>query len=140
MTNIVQEFMAPQWPQFPDGIPPEGAHSPDGDYFRITNKQTPSAKCCASDYNKDPDILSERTGLQFVCSYGISIQNTIEGARETVGKFRNATRTRFIAKGYLTAEVGLVKQTFKEEYHHTLWTYDGVKTHKYFHFQEAVKL
>jgi len=136
MTNTAQKVM-PQWPDFPDGIPPDGAHAPAGDYYRITNKQQPSAKCCASDYQKNPHTLDERTGLEYICSYGISIQNTLEGARETVGRFRNATRKRFIAKGSLNEEIGLVKQTFQKEYHHTLWTYDGVKTHTYFQFLEV---
>lgn len=137
MTNTAQEQTHPIWPDFPDGIPPEGAHSPAGDYFRITNKQVPSKNCCASDYQKAPHKLDERTGLEYICSYGISVQNTIEGARETVGRFKNATRKRFIAKGSLTAEVGLVKQTFHKEYHHTLWTYAGVETHTYFQFLEV---
>ena len=137
MTNTAQEQTMPNWPDFPAGIPPEGAHAPAGDYFRITNKQIPSKKCCASDYQKDPNKLDGRTGLEYICSYGISIQNTPEGARKTVGLFRNATRKRFIAKGSLTGEVGLVKQTFQKEYHHTLWVYEGVETHTYFQFLEV---
>ena len=137
MTNTAQEQLAPEWPDFPVGVPPEGSHPPRGDFFRITSKQIPTARCCGSEYQKDPQKLDERTGLEYICSYGISIQNSLEGARETVAKFRNATRTRFIAKGNLTEEVGVVKQTFKKEYHYTLWTYAGVEIHSYFQFIEV---
>lgn len=137
MTNTAQEQPVPEWPEFPLGVPPEGAYPPKGDFYRITNKQTPSANCCASDYQKNPKKLDERTGLEYICSYGISLQSSLEGARETVAKFRNATRTRFIAKGYLTEDVGLIKQTFQKEYHHTLWTYAGVEIHSYFQFLEV---
>ena len=138
MTNTVQANATPQWPDFPEGCPPAGSSAPQGDYFRITNKRTPSAKCCATDYEKNPDLLDERTGLYYICTFGLSIQDTLEGARQKAKTFRNATRTRYIAKGSLTKEVGLVKQTFEDKHHHTLWTYDGVERHTYFKFQEVV--
>ncbi|MHA7847136.1 hypothetical protein [Serratia sp. D1N4] len=122
-----------------DGVPPEDAYPPSGDFYRITNKQKPTRKCLASDYDKDPDLLDMRSGLQLVCSYGVSVQNTIEGARMTVGRFRNATQKRYIAKASLTSEVGRVKQTFKEVYHHTLWVFKGVEIHKHFNFVEVVE-
>lgn len=121
------------------GVPPEDAYPPTGDFYRITNKQKPTRKCLASDYDKDPDLLDMRSGLQLTCSYGVSVQNTIEGARLTLGRFKNATQRRFIAKGSLSCEVGRIKQTFQAEYHHTLWTFKGVEIHKYFSCVEVVE-
>ncbi|QGH30463.1 hypothetical protein [Kluyvera intermedia] len=144
MTNHIQEMadspVTNIWPDFfPNGAPPEGAIPPSGDFFRITNKPKPTKKCLASDFEKDPDILDMRTGLQVVCSYGVSLQNTIEGARATVGRFKNATRKRYIAKATLNENVGRVMQTFKEDYHHTLWSFQGVETHTYFSCFEVVE-
>lgn len=131
--------LVPTWPDFPVGVPPADANSPEGDFFRITNREVPTSKCLESDFQKKPDVLDERSGLELICSYGISVQNTIEGARETVGKFRNATRRRYIAKGSLTADVGKIKQTFKQDYHHTLWVYKDIEIHRYFECFEAVE-
>jgi len=144
MTNPLQQLAekpdTDKWPEFfPDDAPPEDAYPPSGDFYRITNKEKPTKKCLACDYEKDPDILDMRTGMQIICSYGISLQNSIEGARSTVGRFKNATRKRYIAKATLNGEVGRVKQTFKEEYHHTLWSFKDVEVHTYFSCYEVVE-
>lgn len=122
----------------PEGIPPDDAFEPDSDFFRITNKEKPTRKCFLSDYEKDADLLDMRTGLKLTCSYGVSVQNTLEGARETVGKFKNATRKRFIAKAHLTSDAGKVMQTFREEYHYTLWLYENFEVHKCFNCVEVI--
>jgi hypothetical protein len=128
------------WPDFfPEDAPPPDAYPPSGEFVRITNRETPTEKCLASDFEKNPDILDMRTGLQIICSYGISLQNSIEGARATVGRFKNATRKRYIAKATLNGNVGRVMQTFKEDYHHTLWSFKDVETHKFFSCFEVVE-
>ncbi|EKM4698258.1 hypothetical protein PUX92_001659 [Enterobacter roggenkampii] len=124
---------------FPDDTPPEGAIAANGVFFRITNKEIPTKKCFRSDFEKDPECVKLRSDLRLICSYGISLQDTIEGARETVGKFRNATIKRFIAQGTLHERVGVEMQTFKEIYHHTLWPYANVELHPLFTCYEAVQ-
>ncbi|MGK3123435.1 hypothetical protein ACCY16_04825 [Candidatus Pantoea formicae] len=136
--NLNEDHDGNDFPHLPDGIPPDGAYDPSSEFFRITNKEKPSRKCFLSDYEKDPDLLDMRSGLRLICSYGVSVQNTLDGARETVGKFKNATRKRFIAKALLTGEVGKVMQTFKEEYHHTLWLYENIEIHNHFDCVEVV--
>lgn len=144
MTNSAKtaDSLGGVWPDCfanADGVPPEDAYPPSGDFYRITNKQKPTRKCLASDYDKDPDLLDMRSGLQLICSYGVSVQNTIEGARITLGRFKNATQRRYITKASLTGEVGRVKQTFQAEYHHTLWVFKGTEIHKYFSCVEVVE-
>jgi len=124
---------------FPDDTPPAAAIAANGIFFRITNKEKPTKKCFRSDFEKNPDCVDLREGLKRVCSYGISLQNTIEGARETAGKFKNATIKRFIAQGTLHARVGVEMQTFRELYHHTLWPYANVELHTLFTCYEAIQ-
>ncbi|MCD9773857.1 hypothetical protein [Klebsiella variicola] len=124
---------------FPDDTPPKEALAANGVFFRITNRETPTRKCFLSDFEKDPDCVNTRTDLKRICSYGISLQDTIEGARETVGKFKNATIKRFIARGTLHERVGVEMQTFREIYHHTLWPYANVQLHTLFTCYEAVQ-
>lgn len=124
---------------FPEGAPPEDATPVNGEYFRITNKRKPSKACFLTDYQKDPEDVLTRQGLVKVCSYGISLQNSIEGVRETVGRFRNATMKRYIAKAKLVPDVGVIKQTFDEGFHHTLWIYSGVELSPLFKCIEMVE-
>jgi hypothetical protein len=124
---------------FPEGAPPEDALPPNGEYFRITNASKPTRRCFLSDFQKDPDDVLTRTELVKICSYGISLQNTIEGAKETVGRFKNATMKRYIAKANLPPEIGVIKQTFEYAYHYTLWTYNGVELSPLFKCVEVVE-
>ncbi|MDM2834859.1 hypothetical protein [Citrobacter sp. Cpo091] len=124
---------------FPGGVPPEGAAAANGEYFRITNKRKPTKDCFLADYQKDLDDVLTRPELIKICSFGISLQNSIEGAKETIGRFKNATMKRYIAKANLSPEIGLIMQTLEQKHHHTLWTYSGVELSPLFKCVEMVE-
>lgn len=124
---------------FPGGVPPEGAVAPNGEYFRITNKRKPTKACFLADYQKDLDDVLTRPDFIKICSFGISLQNSLEGAKETIGRFKNATMKRYIAKANLPPDVGLIMQTLDVQYHHTLWTYTGVELSPLFKCVEMVE-
>lgn len=124
---------------FPENTPPKDAIAANGDFYRITNKEKPTNKCFLSGYDKSPGSVETMTALKKICSYGISLQDTIEGARETVGRFKNATSNKFIAKGTLNEKIGVEMQTFEKIYHHTLWCYVGVEVHILFKNVEMVQ-
>lgn len=124
---------------FPDDVPLKGANPANGEFYRITNYEKPTKKCFRSDFEKDPNCVTIRTGDMKICSYGISLQDTIEGARETVGRFKNAMIKRYIAKGLLHEKLGVEMQTFQKIYHHTFWGYAGVEIHSLFNCHEVVE-
>lgn len=138
--NLVPSNVTHNWPSyFPNNVPPVSAYPPSSVFYRITNKTPPSNRCVLSEYQKNPDSLTELDGLHLICAYALSLQSTLEGAKIAVGRFKNSLRKRYIAKASLDGNVGVIMQTFQDNNHHTLWAFDKVEVHTLFQCVEVIR-
>lgn len=121
------------WPDFyPVGVPPKSAEEAHGEFFRLVRSDPPTPHCFLSTHEEYPNRYKKCRGEALQCVYGTSFYSNIQGASDTKAKFPEALGDRLIAKGEVMSFMGVMKKTFLDPAHYTLWLRKNSLIHEHF--------
>ncbi|MBS9797467.1 hypothetical protein [Klebsiella pneumoniae] len=133
MSEAAAEVFQDAWPEFfPKGVPPKTAEDAEGEFFRLVRVSPPTAHCFLSTHEEYPNRHKKCKGEALICVFGTSFFSEMRGANDAKAKFPEALGNRLVAKGQITPLMGVMKKTFADPAHYTIWLRTNSHIHEHF--------
>ncbi|HGY4507661.1 TPA: hypothetical protein ACNVCB_001600 [Klebsiella pneumoniae] len=133
MSEAAAEVFQDAWPEFfPKGVPPKTAEDAEGEFFRLVRVSPPTAQCFLSTHEEYPNRHKKCKGEALICVFGTSFFSEMRGANDAKAKFPEALGNRLVAKGQVTPLMGVMKKTFADPAHYTIWLRTNSQIHEHF--------
>ena len=134
MSEVAVELEEDSWPDFfPVGVPPKSAVPAEGEFFRLVRSNPPTPACFLSTHEEYPQRHKKYRGEALHCVYGTSFFSESRGATDAKAKFPAALGHRLVASGQVTPVFGVMKKTFADPAHYTIWLKRNCAIHEHFH-------
>lgn len=128
-----EEIIEDCWPNFyPAGVPPKSAEQAQGEFFRLVKSDPPTPDCFLSTHEEYPNRHQKCTGEALQCVFGASFYSEMRGAVDVKAKFPAVLGQRMVAKGEVMAFMGVMKKTFADPAHYTIWLKKNNSIHEHF--------
>lgn len=133
MSEVAAELAEQTWPDFyPKGVPPKTAVDAEGEFYRLVRANPPTSNCFLSTHEEYPNRHKKCKGEALQCVFGASFFSDARGASDTKAKFPAALGDRIVAKGDVLPFMGVMKKTFSDPAHYTIWLKVNSSIHEHF--------
>ncbi|ATQ03659.1 hypothetical protein WAF85_003741 [Salmonella enterica] len=133
MSEVAAELAEQTWPDFyPKGVPPKTAVDAEGEFYRLVRANPPTPNCFLSTHEEYPNRHKKCRGEALQCVYGTSFFSEERGATDAKAKFPAALGDRTVAKGNVMPFMGVMKKTFADPAHYTIWLTVNCSIHEHF--------